>query len=197
LIVKSDNIKQTAVAVASTCEIAIIVALQFPSNSFATKVLSLLMPTSEILLPAQQIHVTRVFFMGFLLANLGGFIRLICFSMLGRLFTFELSVRKNHELITDGPYSVVRHPSYTGGFAVVFGVALCHLSSGSWLRESGVLENGVVRGLVFAWIVLAVAFQGMVFVRVKKEDDMLRAAFGKSWDIWAQSVKYRLVPGVF
>ena len=117
--------------------------------------------------------------------------------MLGRLFTFELSMRKDHELIIDGPYSVVRHPSYTGGFAVVFGAALCHLSSGSWLRESGVLENGVVRGLVFAWIVLAVAFQGMIFIRVKKEDDMLRAAFGKSWDIWARSVKYRLVPGVF
>lgn len=33
---------------------------------------------------------------------------------LGNLFTFEVMIRKNHKLITDGPYAYLMHPSYTG-----------------------------------------------------------------------------------
>ena len=32
---------------------------------------------------------------------------------LGRLFRFELAILPGHKLIKHGPYSVVRHPSYT------------------------------------------------------------------------------------
>jgi len=79
----------------------------------------------------------------------------------------------------------------------MFGVALCHLSSGSWLRVSGVLGNAVVRHLVEGWIVLSICFQGMVFKRIKQEDAALRAAFGKSWDIWVAETKYKLLPGIY
>ncbi|KAG1779990.1 hypothetical protein EV702DRAFT_1266900 [Suillus placidus] len=46
----------------------------------------------------------------------GGFLRWWCFCTLGRFFTFKLSVRQEHKLVTTGPYAVrvVRHPSYAG-----------------------------------------------------------------------------------
>ena len=188
---------QIGIIAASACEIAVIIAHLFHSNAFAVQVLSLLMPATDSLRAVDRIHVTKGFLIGCLFANLGGFIRLSCFRALGRLFTYELSVRKNHKLVTTGPYAIVRHPAYTGGFFLMCGVALCHLSSGSWLRVSGVLENAVVRGFVEGWIALFICFQGMVFNRVKQEDDALRAAFGKSWDMWAEKTKYKLLPGIY
>ncbi|OAX34700.1 ICMT-domain-containing protein, partial [Rhizopogon vinicolor AM-OR11-026] len=45
---------------------------------------------------------------------IGAAVRSHCYRTLGRLFTFELSIRQDHKLVTSGPYSIVRHPSYTG-----------------------------------------------------------------------------------
>ena len=44
------------------------------------------------------------------------------------MFTFEMSIRKDHMLITSGPYGVVRHPGYTGFLLVVIGMLLLHAS---------------------------------------------------------------------
>lgn len=35
-----------------------------------------------------------------------------CQRLLGRFFTFQLTVRENHRVIKEGPYRYVRHPSY-------------------------------------------------------------------------------------
>jgi len=188
---------QIGITVASVCEIAVIIAHLFHSNAFAMQVMSLLMPNSDSLRAGQTVHVTKGFLIGCLLTNIGGLICLSCFRALGRLFTYELAVRKDHKLVTTGLYALVRHPAYTGGVFLMSGVALCHLSSGSWLKVSGVLGNAVVRGLVEGWVVLFICFQGMVFNRVKQEDNALRAAFGKSWDIWAEKTKYKLLPGIY
>ena len=53
------------------------------------------------------------------------------YRQLGRFFVFEASIQKDHELIVSGPYSVVRHPSYTGFFMVAGGWFLWNLSKGS------------------------------------------------------------------
>jgi len=42
------------------------------------------------------------------------------------MFTFEMSIRKNHKLITSGPYAIVRHPSYVGVILVASGLMLIH-----------------------------------------------------------------------
>jgi len=41
------------------------------------------------------------------------------------LFTYELSILKDHKLVTTGLYKLVRHPSYLGAFGC-FTVCLCH-----------------------------------------------------------------------
>lgn len=54
-----------------------------------------------------------IFVAGVLSTVLGGITRKQCYDALGRLFTFERSIMPKHELIQDGPYAWVRHPSYT------------------------------------------------------------------------------------
>ncbi len=43
---------------------------------------------------------------------------------LGRLFTFEVGIRKGHKLVQSGPYAMLRHPSYTGLAVGLAGIAL-------------------------------------------------------------------------
>ncbi|KIJ61772.1 hypothetical protein HYDPIDRAFT_95911, partial [Hydnomerulius pinastri MD-312] len=120
-----------------------------------------------------------------------------CYRALGQLFTFHLSIRKDHRLVTEGPYSTVRHPSYTAGLMTLLGALLAHGSSGSWLRESGLLEIpgvGVTLGClaaVFYWSCLRAA------ARIPEEDKMMRLTFKGEWEGYAKRVKYRLVPFVY
>lgn len=113
------------------------------------------------------------------------------------MFTFELSKQRDHRLVTDGPYSIVRHPSYIGGIIGFFGHAGCALGSHSWLRQSGVL--GTIGGILFVgfWILGMSALLTLLMVRVRGEDDMMHAAFGDEWEKWAERVRYRLIPGVY
>jgi protein-S-isoprenylcysteine O-methyltransferase Ste14 len=43
---------------------------------------------------------------------------------LGRWFTGTFGVKVGHELVTDGPYGITRHPMYTGLLLMVLGAAL-------------------------------------------------------------------------
>ena len=58
------------------------------------------------------------------MVTVGGVIRLECCRRLGRMFTFEMSIRKDCVLVTSGPYGVVRHPGYTGILLVISGMLL-------------------------------------------------------------------------
>ncbi|KIJ66846.1 hypothetical protein HYDPIDRAFT_186460 [Hydnomerulius pinastri MD-312] len=127
----------------------------------------------------------------------GGILRRLCYITLGRFFTFHLTIRKAHTLITTGPYAYVRHPSYTGFLMCYIGLMVMHASPGSWMRESGVLGHLVVQGVVGLWVVFAVAISRFVWKRTGDEDRMLRNAFGEKWETWAGRVRYRLVPGVY
>lgn len=65
----------------------------------------------------------------------GAFIRLWCYRQLGCLFTFEITIQPGHALITSGPYSVVRHPSYTGIYLTLLGSTAVAFAPGAYLRE--------------------------------------------------------------
>jgi protein-S-isoprenylcysteine O-methyltransferase Ste14 len=78
------------------------------------------------------------FVCGFLLTVLGGYVRFRCYRELGHLFTFEMSIRKDHRLITIGPYSIVRHPGYAGVLFTMGGVVLCNVSTVSVFYQGDV-----------------------------------------------------------
>lgn len=44
--------------------------------------------------------------------------------VLGRFFTVDVTIEKDHEVVEAGPYQWVRHPSYTGVLLAFFGLAL-------------------------------------------------------------------------
>jgi len=43
---------------------------------------------------------------------------------LGRFFTVDVTIEKDHELVERGPFGVVRHPSYSGVLLAFVGLAL-------------------------------------------------------------------------
>jgi len=65
----------------------------------------------------------------------GNLLRQRCFWELGALFTFEVTIQPEHTLITTGPYSIVRHPSYTGVYLTLLGPTAMMLAPGAWVRE--------------------------------------------------------------
>ena len=129
---------------------------------------------------------------------LGIWIRLMTYRHLGRFFRFEASIQKDHELIVSGPYSVVRHPSYTGMILIFVGLFLWHLSKGSWIIESGLWNTMLGRLLVVVYfIVLNILATILALARMSKEDIALRNQFGKEWDDWAKRVPYSIFPGIY
>lgn len=174
-------------------EILSLLAGQFPTV-IPTPLLSLFDFPS---LSSAHLTVHIVYLLGFALIITGALIRVECFRTLGRFFTFELSVKDDHKLITIGPYSVVRHPSYAGTLMVASGNLICAFAPGSWFVEYGV--GCTVLGKVMA-AVLCVGW-GFFFVsvplRIKKEDEVFRKQFGAEWEAWAKQTRYRIIPYVF
>lgn len=134
---------------------------------------------------------------GAVLALLGGAIRAACYRSMGRHYILEVAIQKQHKLITDGPYSIVRHPGYTGGVMAVVGFCVFHTSPGSLLRESRVWDTNL--GRIFVGLIIVVVLYPISIVRrrVQLEDNALRNEFGKDWDEWEKNVPYRLIPGVY
>lgn len=88
---------------------------------------------------------------------------------LGKQWSLAARVLEGHNLITTGPYNVVRNPIYTGMFGMLLatGLAISH-----WV------------GLLIAVIVFAVG----TLVRVRSEEKLLREAFGEEFVAYAGKV---------
>ena len=91
---------------------------------------------------------------------------------LGKQWSITARVLEGHKLITEGPYSVVRNPIYTGMFGMLLatGLAVSH-----WI------------GLLIAIVVFAVG----TAIRVRSEEKLLREAFGEEFEAYT-----RVVPAV-
>ena len=70
---------------------------------------------------------------GFVLIGLGGVLLVWTFQNLGKNLTDTVVTRKEHTLVTTGPYSYVRHPFYLAGAVGVVGGSLVAAPMGSSL----------------------------------------------------------------
>ncbi|TFK52672.1 hypothetical protein OE88DRAFT_1658070 [Heliocybe sulcata] len=176
---------------ACICEL---VAIATPQSSWLI--------AAEWLLPmlrpdCSNISITPGFLAGWSCLFIGGLSRYWCYQTMGRHFTFELTIRDGHQLVTTGPYAYVRHPSYTATFFALAGTFLLHFSAGTWMTECGGADTWLGHACAGIWSIDAAFLSWLVIWRTRKEDDMLRAEFGKKWDDWAARVPWRLVPYVY
>jgi protein-S-isoprenylcysteine O-methyltransferase Ste14 len=113
---------------------------------------------------------------GVALFTAGGVLRLWPVFVLGRRFSGLVAIQKDHALVTDGIYSVIRHPSYLGLLVGVVGWALAYRSG--------------------AGLLLAALTVIPVVGRIRAEEALLRLQFGESHDAWCARTS-RLVPGLY
>ncbi len=92
---------------------------------------------------------------------------------LGTMWSSVPALREHHELHTNGPYRITRHPIYTGILGMLLGSAL-------------------VTG--FGGVLLALLVLGGVFlVRIPREEKLLVQTFGEQYTRYQREVP-RLVP---
>ncbi|KAF8917149.1 hypothetical protein CPB85DRAFT_1374275 [Mucidula mucida] len=147
--------------------------------------------------PSHVAHPTPIFVFASALTIIAFIGRILSYNELGFMFTFELARKRDHKLVTTGPYAIVRHPSYAGAMFGVLGSVVCFMGRNSWIKESGFIET--VAGVVFVGVSLGVSGFGSVLavIRLRSEDDFLRNEFGVVWEKWAKEVPFKLVPGVY
>ncbi len=80
---------------------------------------------------------------------------------LGRNWSNAVTIKQGHQLITTGPYALVRHPIYTGILTGFLGTAIA-LSQ----------VRGVI-GLVLIFVVL--------WAKLRKEEEWMRSQFGETY----------------
>ena len=96
---------------------------------------------------------------------------------LGRFFTVDVTIEKDHELVERGPFRVLRHPSYTGVLLAFVGFAL------------------TLRNWAALLIILVPIFAAFIR-RMNVEEDALSRALGSRYADYMRRTK-RLVPFVY
>ncbi|KAI0311932.1 hypothetical protein OF83DRAFT_1148657 [Amylostereum chailletii] len=136
------------------------------------------------------------FLLGLFLIMAGCSLRVWCYRVLGRLFTYEVAFRPAHTLVTRAPYKLVRHPSYTGLYMHFIGVAILHFAPGSWNRECGIMYTRAAIW-VWVWLVLGVFMFVSVARRSAVEDRVMKEKFADAWEKYRRDVPFMFFPGIF
>jgi len=150
----------------------------------------------RVLYPQDQLPIFAL--IGCSISIAGSILRVWSQRSLGRFFTWEVSVRPGHRLYTGGPYSFVRHPSYTALIMSCCGQALLLRARHTFLNEctkwSYPLLTWIGLGFMSIWEIILV---GSVLNRTVTEDRVLKREFGKEWVDWSQRARYRVLPGIY
>lgn len=96
---------------------------------------------------------------------------------LGKQWTYVARVIEGHELVTTGPYRLVRNPIYLGMLGMLLMTAL------AWTRW-------------WATLIAIIIFLIGTAVRIRSEEKLLRATFGSKFDDYARRVP-ALIPWLF
>lgn len=113
---------------------------------------------------------------GVVLYAFGGALRLWPMYVLGNRFSGLVAIQPGHRLVTTGPYTFVRNPSYTG-----------------------LLINSLGWSLTFrslAGVVLTALMLVPLIARMRSEEALLRSQFGKEYDDYFTRTK-RLIPWLY
>jgi len=95
---------------------------------------------------------------------------------LGRQYSQDVTIQKDHQLISHGVYRTIRHPRYLGIIALAIGVSLLFRS---WI--------GLIATLVFTSVLL---------YRIRDEEASMQKEFGSQWEAYCQCT-WRLIPYMY
>jgi protein-S-isoprenylcysteine O-methyltransferase Ste14 len=113
---------------------------------------------------------------GVALFAIGGALRLAPVLALGSRFSGLVAIQADHNLVTDGIYRLIRHPSYLGLIVTTFGWALAFRS---------------IVGLLLAVPVIPV-----LVARIRAEEALLLSHFGAEYEAY-RSRTWRMIPGLY
>ena len=116
------------------------------------------------------------YYLGIALMIIGLVLRQWAIAVLGRFFTLTVRVQSDHAVVDQGPYRLIRHPSYTGLILTGIGVALA-------------LRTGP--GLVITFLV----FTTVLGYRIRVEERALISGLGDRYLSYMKRTK-RLIPYV-
>ena len=113
-----------------------------------------------------------------LVLMLGGLtLRLWAIRTLGHFFTATVRVQEGQRIVTSGPFSIVRHPSYLGSYLTIAGSTLF-------------LESYV------SLLVTAVAVLAAYAVRIHAEERTMTTSFGEVYVRYSQT-SFKMIPGIW
>ena len=115
--------------------------------------------------------------LGVVLFATGGVLRIWPVFVLGHRFSGLVAIQRGHELVTGGPYRVIRHPSYLGLL----------LNSLGW-----VLVFRSVVGIALVALTLI-----PLLARIRAEEALLKTQFGAAYDAFRAQTTWRLIPGLY
>jgi len=97
-------------------------------------------------------------------------------NVLGGCWSGKVTIQKEHKLIKEGPYSVVRHPQYTGFLLALFGTAL-------------------MLGKIFSFVWYLFLIVSLI-AKAKQEEKILAKIFPNEYLEYKQKVKM-IIPYVY
>ena len=118
-----------------------------------------------------------LFAMGISVMLLGIAFRWYSAGILGKYFTFDVTIQTGQTVIEVGPYRYLRHPSYTGALLTLLGFGL---AVGNWLGLAAAMAS---MGLAYSY-------------RIPIEERALTTAFGDKYKQYMKRT-WRLVPFLF
>ena len=95
---------------------------------------------------------------------------------LGRQYSADVTIQKEHHLISSGVYRVIRHPRYLGIIALSIGISCVFRS---WI------------GLIASLFFLAI-----LSFRIRDEESMMLKEFGTQWEAYCKH-SWRLIPYIY
>lgn len=116
-------------------------------------------------------------YLGLLTIVCGMILRFISIISLGKFFTVDVAIRKDHKIKKDGMYRLIRHPSYTGSLISFLGFGLS-------------LNN------LFSLVIIFLPVFFAMLHRIKIEEKLLIDQFGMEYADYRKKT-YILIPWIY
>jgi len=118
-----------------------------------------------------------LFYVGIIMMLTGIALRQWSIWILGEFFSTSVRIVSNQRIVKEGPYTLLRHPSYTGLLMILLGLGL---ATRTWLGMVGTL----------------LLFGSALGYRINVEENVLKKEFGKEYVEYSKKTK-RLIPFLY